>query len=73
MERRGGLGKYLNRGFVFLMSCLVVSVFIFWFTSPHDTAPFMRLMEFGITAWFSLNIAERASDVIKANKNGSSP
>lgn len=71
MDRRGGLGKYLNRGFIFLMSCLACSMFVFWFTEGHSTESFLRLMEFGIPAWFGLNAVERwAIDRPRVIQNG---
>lgn len=65
-----GLSRYLTRGFIFLIVCLACSLFIFWFTDPHNPAPFMRVVEFGIPAWFTVNAVERwAIDRVKA-QNG---
>ena len=62
-----GFAKFLSRFFIFLMSCLAVSVFVFWFKEPHDSGPFIEVVRFGIPAWAGLNISERVFvDRIKA-------
>ena len=68
------LGKYVERGFLLLILMLAGSLFIFWFTEPHDPGPFMRVVEFGVPAWFGLNAVERwAVDRPKVLQNGTVP
>ena len=53
------LKRYLDRGWILLLACLLVSVMIFWGTTPHDTEPFLRVVSVGIPAWFAVNMVER--------------
>lgn len=72
-EPTTALGKYVDRGFVFLMSLLVGSLLIFILTNPHDPDSFEKVIEFGVPAWFGLNAVERwAVDRVKV-QNGSVP
>ena len=65
------LKRYLDRGFIFLMTCLGCAMVIFWLTDPHDTGPFSSVVSFGIPAWFAVNAVERwAIDRVRVQQNG---
>ena len=67
------LARYMARGFIFLMACMACSMTIFFVTETHDTGPFVKLMEFGIPAWFTVNAVERwAVDRVNA-QSGNAP
>jgi hypothetical protein len=69
-RRSGSLGKYLNRGFIIIMTLTACAMFIFWFTEPHNVGPFEKVALAAIPAWFTLNAVERwAVDRVKA-QNG---
>jgi len=66
--------RYLDRGFIFLMTCLGVAVFIFWFTDPHDPGSFNNVVSFGVPAWFAVNAVERwAIDRLRVQQDGTAP
>lgn len=71
-EAKTPLGKYVERGWLFLMALLAGSLVIFFFSDPHDPGPFLKVVEFGVPAWFGLNAVERwAVDRPAALRNGS--
>ena len=41
------------------MTALTCSMFIFWFSEPHDSGPFVSTVLASIPAWFGLNAVER--------------